>query len=86
MGGVITDECKVYIYRNFRLLIIHFSNFHVVLISKEPSEPSMLCYASPIIQLFKFHNKSDIRNQNNDDNFSKYGNTTVFWISRYYFT
>ena len=45
-----------------RLLIIHFSNFHVVLISEEPSKPSMLHSASPIIQLFKFRNKSDIRN------------------------
>ena len=46
----------------FRLLIIHFSNFHVVLISEEPSKPSMLSCASTIIQLFKFRNKSDIRN------------------------
>ena len=33
----------------------------------------MLSCTSPIIQLFKFRNKSDIRNENNDKNFSKYG-------------
>ena len=46
----------------FIYLIIHFSNFHVVLISEEPMKPSMLRCASPIIQLFKFRNKSTIRN------------------------
>ena len=35
----------------FLYLIIHFSNFHVVLISKEPSKPSILCCAFPISYL-----------------------------------
>ena len=37
MNAVITVFPEIFIY-----LIIHVSNFHVVLISEEPSEPSML--------------------------------------------
>ena len=65
---IFADSCRVdyfrkptmYFLKFFVYLIIHFSNFHVVLISEEPSKPSMLSCASPIIQLFKFRNKSDI--------------------------